>query len=208
MSRKLLQNIFKLPTFVYLIVDFELRSLYNFYVVKGINVSISLNPFILALSSFCIYLLFPSTLYAGKVYIPKGTEIPVSYKLTLSTELKTQPAAGEIFEIAADQKISGIGVIRQGDAVYCEIIKFKRPGSLGSGGTIEIRVDSIQTALGKNIEVEGKLLRAKGKSKKLKAILMLPLLGYGILIKGEPAELGKQNDTIILKTSELEQITF
>ena len=37
---------------------------------------------------------------------------------------------------------------------------------------------------------------------------MLPLLGYGILVKGDQAELGKQHDTINLKTSELEQITF
>ena len=197
-----------MSTFIYLIVDFNWKSLYGYYVVKGINVSLSLKPFILALSSYCIYIIFPSTVYSGKVYISKGTEIPVIYKLTLSTELKNQPAASEIFEIASDQKISGIGVIRQGDAVYCEIIKFKKPGLLGSGGEIEIRIDSIQTALGKNIRVESKSLKAKGKSKRLKAILMLPLLGYGILVKGDQAELGKQHDTINLKTSELEQITF
>lgn len=168
----------------------------------------SLKPFILAFSSYCIYLIFPSTVYSGKVYISKGTEIQAKYKLNLSTELKNQPAAIEIFEIASNQKISGIGVIRQGDAVYCEIVKFKKPGLLGGGGAIEIRIDSIQTALGKNIKVESITLKAEGKSKRLKAILMLPILGYGILIKGDQAELGKQNDTITLKTAELEQIAF
>jgi hypothetical protein len=79
---------------------------------------------------------------------------------------------------------------------------------LGGGGKIEIRIDSVQTALAKNIDVESTLLKAKGKSKRLKAILMLPILGYGILVRGDQAELGKQNDTLILKTSELEQISF
>jgi hypothetical protein len=99
-------------------------------------------------------------------------------------------------------------VIRQGDAVYCEIIKFKKPGLLGGGGEIEIRIDSVQTALGKNIKVDSESLKAKGKSKRLKALLMLPILGYGILIRGDHAELGRQDDTITLKTSELEQISF
>lgn len=168
----------------------------------------SLKPFIPALLSCCIFIFFPPVLHAGKVYIPKGTEIPAKYRLTLSTELKNKPAESEVFEIASNQKISGINVIRQGDTVYCEIVKFKKPGLLGGGGAIEVRIDSIQTALGKNIRVESETLMAKGKSKRLKAILMLPLLGYGILVKGEPAELGRQNETVILKTSELEQINF
>jgi hypothetical protein len=177
-------------------------------VTKGNDVRKSLKPFALALSSFFICLFFTSVNYAGKVYIPKGTEIPAKYRLTLTSELKEKPTGNEIFEIASDQKISGIGVILQGDAVYCEIIKFKKPGLLGGAGEIEVRVDSIQTALGKNIKVESKILKAKGKNKRLKAILMLPLLGYGILIKGDQAELGKQNDTVILKTSQLEKIAF
>ncbi|UCE65153.1 MAG: hypothetical protein JSU85_09760 [Candidatus Zixiibacteriota bacterium] len=176
--------------------------------VKGIGGRYSLKPFILALSSYCIYLFFPPAVHAGKVYISKGTEIPAKYRLTLSTELKNKPAESEIFEIASDQKISGIGVIRQGDAVYCEIIEFKKPGLLGSGGAIEVRIDSIQTALGKNIKVESITLKAKGKSKRLKAFLMLPVLGYGILVKGDQAELGRQNDIISLKTLELEAISF
>lgn len=168
----------------------------------------SMKPLIPALLFCYVFIFLPPVLHAGKVYIPKGTEITAKYRLTLSTELKNEPTASEIFEIASDQKISGIKVIRQGDSVYCEIIEFKKPGLLGGGGAIEIRIDSIQTAMGKNIRVESETLKTKGKSNRLKAILMLPLLGYGILVKGEPAELGRQNDTVILKTSQLEQITF
>jgi hypothetical protein len=175
---------------------------------RRINMNYSLRTFILAISLSCIYQFFPPDVDAGKVYLSKGTEIPVKYMMTVSTESKTRPVESGLFEIASDQEISGIGVIRKGDAVYCEILKFKKPGLLGSGGEIEISIDSIHTALGKNISVEKKVLKAKGKSKRSKAIPMILLLGYGILIKGDHAELGKQNETVILKTSKLEQISF
>lgn len=155
-----------------------------------------------------VYIIVPAVAYCGKVYIPQGTEIPVKFKIDITSDRGSKPSSLEILEVASNQKISGMGVIRQGDAVYCEIIKFKKPGLLGGGGEIEIRIDSVQTALGKNIKVESESLKAKGKSKRLKALLLLPALGYGILIKGDHAELGKQNDTVILKTSELEQISF
>lgn len=169
---------------------------------------IYLKAVIPAISLIFAFILVPGEAYSGKVYIPSGTEIQAKFKADITSDRGIKPSGTDIFEVAANQKISGVGVIRQGDAVYCEIIKFKKPGLLGGGGEIEIRVDSIQTALGKNIEVESKILKAKGKSKRLKALLMLPVLGYGILIKGDHAELGKQNDTITLTTSELEQISF
>jgi hypothetical protein len=155
-----------------------------------------------------VYIIVPAVAFCGKVYIPKGTEIPVKFKSDITSDRGSKPSSLDIFQVASNQKISGVGVIRQGDAVYCEIIKFKKPGLLGGGGEIEIRIDSVQTALGKNIKVDSESLKAKGKSKRLKALLMLPILGYGILIRGDHAELGRQNDTITLKTSELEQISF
>lgn len=169
---------------------------------------LSVKYFIFTLILIMAYLILPSLAYCWKVYIPQGTEIPAKYKLTLTTELKNKPAENEVFEITSNQKISGIGVIRQGDKVFCEIIKFKKPGFLGGAGAIEVRIDSIKTALGRNIQIETKTIKSKGKNKRLKALLMLPVLGYGFLIKGEHAELGKQNDTIILRTSKLEVISF
>jgi len=157
---------------------------------------------------FLVFTMTVSTAYCGKVYVPKGTKISIKYKINLSTELKSQPGGSEIFEIAEGQTISGIEVIQPGDEVFCEITKFKKPGLLGGGGEIEIRIDSVQTSLGQNIAVETKILNSKGNNNRMKAILMLPALGYGLLIKGEQAELGKQNETIDLKTSELNSISF
>jgi len=157
---------------------------------------------------FMIYMMASSTAYCGKVYIPKGTEISVKYKINLSTELKSKPAADEVFEIASSQLISGIEVIQSGGEVFCEVTKFKKPGLLGGAGEIEVRIDSVRTALGKNITVQSKIFKCKGKNSRLKAILMLPILGYGLLIKGEHAELGKQNETVDLKTLELNSISF
>ena len=154
------------------------------------------------------HLFFALEAFCGKVYIPQGTEISVKFKADLTTKSDNIPSGTEIFEVATNQKITGVEAIRQGGSVYCEIIKFKKPGFLGSGGEIEIRIDSIQTALGKNIKVDNKLLIAKGKNKKLKAFLMLPVLGYGFFIKGDHAQLGRQNDVINLKTSEFETINF
>lgn len=162
----------------------------------------------IALASIAFSLAPFSAAISGKVYIPQGTDIQVKFKADITTGADIKPLDTEILEIAADQKFSGINVIRQGDKVFCRIIKFKKPGLLGGGGAIEVRVDSVQTALGKNIGVESKTLTAKGKSKRLKALLLLPALGYGILIRGDHAELGRQNDTVTLKTSELEQISF
>jgi hypothetical protein len=146
--------------------------------------------------------------FAGKVYIPKGTEISVSYKVDISTGAKSRPAGDEILEIAADQTISNVKYLKKGGKVYCDIIKFKKPGLLGGGGTIEIRVDSVQTTLGKNISVENQILKAQGKSKKLKAIGMLPLLGYGLLVKGDHAKLAKRGETVVLKIPELISISY
>jgi hypothetical protein len=129
-----------------------------------------------------VYIIVPAVAFCGKVYIPKGTEIPVKFKSDITSDRGSKPSSLDIFH--------------------------KKPGLLGGGGEIEIRIDSVQTALGKNIKVDSESLKAKGKSKRLKALLMLPILGYGILIRGDHAELGRQDDTITLKTSELEQISF
>jgi hypothetical protein len=158
--------------------------------------------------AFSVYLFFTPQTYGGKVYVPKGTEISVKYKLNLTTEMAPKPYGGEIFEVASKQVISGIEVFQAGGEVFCEITKFKKPGLLGGGGEIEIRIDSVKTTLGKNIAVESQILKSKGKNNRLKAILMVPILGYGFLVKGEHAELGKPNETIILKTAELNSITF
>ena len=167
-----------------------------------------MKSFIFTLILITACLILPSIAYCGKVYIPKGTEIPVKFKITFSTELEDIPTDDEIFEVASNQVISGIKVIQQGGKAYCKTIKFKKPGFLGGGGAIEVRIDSIKTTLGRNIHMESKTIKSQGKSKRLKALLMLPVLGYGFLIKGEHAELGKQNDTIILQTSKLETISF
>jgi hypothetical protein len=171
---------------------------------RELGIKIILFPLIM----FLAFSIMAPQAYCGKVYIPKGTDISVKFKLNLSTELKSKPANNEIFEIAEGRTISGIEVIQAGGEVFCEITKFKKPGLLGGGGEIEVRIDSVRTALGKNIAIESKILSHKGKSNRLKAILMLPALGYGLLVKGENADLGKQNDTINLKTSELNSISF
>lgn len=163
---------------------------------------------VIGLASWAITLLYCQVAVCGKVYIPQGTEITVKFKSDITTASGIEPSGTDIFEAASNLKISGVDVIRQGDKVFCRVIKFKKPGLLGGGGAIEIRVDSVQTSLGKNIGVETSSLTAKGKSKRLKALLMLPVLGYGILIKGDHAKLGGQNDTVILKTPRLERITF
>jgi hypothetical protein len=144
----------------------------------------------------------------GKVYIPKDTEISIAYKSDISSKLQSAPAADNIFEIAEDQSISGVKYIQKGDKVFCNVVKFKKPGGLGKGGEIEIQIDSVQTTLGKNIRVESEILKAKGKSKKLKAILLLPALGYGLLVKGDDAELGRQGETMIIITPELISISY
>lgn len=162
---------------------------------------------IISIYLWCSIICAPGAI-SGKVYIPDGTEISVRYKLALTTELKEAPPQDGIFEVAADQNITGVKVFQEGNKVYCEMIQFKRPGSLGGGGVIEVRIDSIQTALGTNIQIEPTSLMSKGKNKKLKAILLLPALGYGFLIKGEHAELGRENETISLKTSGLITISY
>lgn len=69
-------------------------------------------------------------------------------------------------------------------------------------------MDSVHTALGENIRLEPTILKSKGKSNRLKALLMLPVPGYGFLIKGKHAELGRQNNIITPKTIEFNAISY
>ena len=144
----------------------------------------------------------------GKVNLPAGMEIGLKFKNPLSTKSETAPPLNDIIEVAVGDTIAGVGVLARGGRVYGRVIEFKKPRSVGRGGSIKIELDSIQTVLGKNIQIKPIILSARGKNKRTKAIPLLLLLGYGFFVKGEHAVLGEQEKAITVRTAKFEELVF
>lgn len=153
-------------------------------------------------------ILFNTTAYCDKININAGREIKIKYKSKLSTELDKSKNLSDVLEIAQNISVAGIDVFKAGGTVYGEILKFKKPGRLGKPAVIKVRIDSVQAINGKNIAVKPVPLSVKGKSKRLKAYLLLPLLGYGYFIRGGHALLGSDEIELTVKTARFEEITF
>ena len=153
-------------------------------------------------------ILFNSIAYCDKININAGREIKIKYKSKLSTELEKSKNLSNVLEIAQNVSVAGIDVFKAGGIVFGEILKFKKPGRLGKPAVIKVRIDSVQAISGKNIAVKPVPLSAKGKNKRLKAYLLLPLLGYGYFIRGGHALLGSDEIELTVKTMRFEEITF
>jgi hypothetical protein len=146
--------------------------------------------------------------HCGKVYIAADKTIDLLFKVPLTTKLDNPPALTDIIEIASSDTVAGIQVLRKGGKVFGAIVDFARPGHLGKAGSLKIRIDSLQTALGRNVALKTLVLSATGKSKKLKAYLMLPLLGAGYFVKGGDAVLAEKDQRITVRTARFEEINF
>ncbi|MCD6161525.1 MAG: hypothetical protein J7K40_03810 [candidate division Zixibacteria bacterium] len=156
-----------------------------------------------------VIVLFNTAAYCDKINVSAGREIKIKYKSKLSTELEQSKKLSDILEISQNVAIGGIDVFKAGGTVYGEIIKFKKPGRLGKPAVIKVRIDSVQAIGGKNIRVKPVSLSAKGKSKKLKACLLLPLLGYGyFFVRGGHALLGSDEIELTVKTARFAEIAF
>jgi len=154
------------------------------------------------------FIIFCPQADGGKVNLPAGMEISLKFKNQLSTEAEGAPPLNDILEIAAGSTIAGVEVLAPGGRVFGRVIEFKKPRSVGRGGSIKIEIDSVQTMLGKNIPIKPVMLSVHGKNKRTKAIPLLLLLGYGFLVKGEHAVLGEQEKVITVKTAKFEEIVF
>jgi hypothetical protein len=149
-----------------------------------------------------------SAVFAGKVYIQEGKIIGLKFKADISTEMDQVPVFSEIVEVASSDTVAGIVVFQPGCKVFGDV-KLKKPGHLGKPGSLRMQIDSVQSVQGKIIAIKQPLVMSiVGKSKKKKALLMLPLLGAGYFIKGEHAILKEKDKIILAKTARLEEITF
>ena len=162
----------------------------------------------IVISFLTAIILFNTTAYCDKININAGREIKVKYKSKLSTEIEKSKNLSEILEIAHNISVAGIDVFKAGGTVYGKVLKFNKPGRLGKPAVIKVRIDSVQAISGKNIAVKPVPLSAQGKSKRLKAYLLLPLLGYGYFIRGGHALLGSDEIELTVKTLRFEEITF
>jgi hypothetical protein len=157
--------------------------------------------------AFLFWLSF-SPAFGGKIYIQEGKQIGIKFKADISTESDQEPKFGDIAEVASSDTIAGIVVFQPGCKVFGDI-KLKKPGHLGRPGSLRVQIDSVQTIQGKMIAIKQPLvLSLTGKSNKKKALLMLPLLGYGYLIKGDHAILQEKDKIIPAKTARLGEINF
>jgi hypothetical protein len=146
--------------------------------------------------------------HCGQVYLSADSQVEIVMKTPIGTKDEKPKSLGEYLEIAANDSSAGIEIFKKGGKVFAELITFERPGGLGKAGSLQIRIDSLQTVQGKRIAVKPVVLSAEGKAKKLKAYLMIPLLGYGFFVKGEHAVLGEPGKTILVRTARFEEIRF
>jgi len=166
------------------------------------------------IAGFCLWislslaLLVPGSGICGKVYLGADTKVEIILKTPLTTVDDKPPVFAELIEIASSDTVAGIEVFRKGGKVFGEIQVFTKPGHLGKAGKIKIKIDSLQTVQGKAVAVKPIDLSASGKSKRLKAYLMLPLLGSGYFVKGDDAVLGEKGQIIPVSTAKFEEITF
>jgi hypothetical protein len=146
--------------------------------------------------------------FCGKVYLSADTKIDISLKSPISTKDPRPESIGAIFEVVSADSAAGIEVFRKGCRVFGRIVEFKQAGHLGKAGTLKISIDSVQTIQGKAVAVKSLFLSAQGKGKKLKAYMMLPLLGAGYFIKGDEAVLDAPPQPIPVHTLKFEEIAF
>jgi hypothetical protein len=157
---------------------------------------------------FLFAFLWPEPAICGKIYVAADTKIELILKTPISTSDEKPPLLSEIMEISSSDSIAGIEVFRKGGRIFGEITEFSKPGHLGKAGSLKIRIDSLQTVQGKIVVIKPVSLSASGKSKRLKAFLMLPLLGSGYFVKGSDAVLGEKGMIIPVRTAKFEEITF
>ncbi len=147
--------------------------------------------------------------HCGKVNVGAGTKIDLVLKAPITTKSEQTPSLSTLFEIASADSSAGVEIFRKGGRVYGQMMKFERPGHMGNPGRIQVRIDSVQTSKGKILAVKPLILSAEGKAKKLKAYLMLPLLGYGyFFVKGGHATLGEPGQIMQVSTAKFEEIVF
>ena len=148
--------------------------------------------------------------YCDKINLSAGSKIKIRYKKQLTTESVKIQSLSNIMEVVSGDVVAGIEVFRPEAKVYGEVLTHKKPGRLGKPGYIKVRIDSVEAIGGSNIAVKPIPLSATGKSKRLKAYLLLPLLGYGyFFVKGGHAMLGEDQEKIItVKTARFEEIHF
>lgn len=158
---------------------------------------------------FVLLMWFPlSLVFGGKIYIQEGKQIGIKFISDISTESDQIPKLEDIAEVASSDTIAGIIVFKPGCKIFGDI-KVKKPGRLGKPGSLRAQIDSIQTVQGKVVPVRQPLvLSITGKSHRKKAYMMLPLLGYGYLIKGEHAILSIKDKVITAKIARMEEINF
>ncbi len=152
--------------------------------------------------------IWPSDGQCGKVYVGAETKVDVLFKAPLSTSEDKPQDLSAILEIAKSDTVAGIEVFRKGGKVYGEVLEYVKPGHLGKPGSIRVRIDSLQTVQGRNIGVKPLGFSAVGKARKVRAYLMLPLLGYGYFVKGGDALLGEAGQVIPVRTAKFEELGF
>ena len=149
-----------------------------------------------------------STVIGGKIYIQEGKQIGIKFNDDISTESDQIPKLGDIAEVASSDTIAGVIVFQPGCKIFGDIT-MKKPGHLGKPGSLRAQIDSVQTVQGKIVPIRQPLvLSITGKSNRKKAFMMLPLLGYGYLVKGDHAILQVKNKIITAKIARMEEINF
>jgi hypothetical protein len=136
---------------------------------------------------------FPQT-----VVIPEETKIKVLIDSDLSTS--QDPVNSTIYyKVAESVSLFNVIVIESGNPVKARITEIKKKGPLGKPGKIAVTIESVQAEDGTFVPIKPFRISHKGKSKKTKSLLMLPLLGLGYFIKGGEATI-PEGDTLTVKT--------
>jgi hypothetical protein len=152
--------------------------------------------------------LFYQNGYCGKAYLSADTKVDITIKSPISTKDPRPQSLIGVIEIASNDSAAGVEIFRKGGKVFGRILEYKGAGHIGKPGALKIVIDSLETVQGKVIAIKPFFLSASGKGKRLKACLMLPLLGVGYFVKGSDAILAAPPTPISVRTAKFEEITF
>jgi hypothetical protein len=152
--------------------------------------------------------LFYQSGHCGKAYLSADTKVDITIKSPISTKDPQPKSLIGIIEIASSDSAAGVEIFRKGGKVAGRILEYKGAGHIGKPGALKIALDSLETVQGRMVAIKPFFLSADGKGKRLKACLMLPLLGAGYFVKGSDAILAAPPTPITVRTAKFEEITF
>ena len=130
---------------------------------------------------------------AAQVKVKAGTPVIVTPDQTISSE---NVSGGDTISgtVVTGVKIDGKTVIEGGAGAKLSISRVEKSGSIGEGGALQVKVDSVYSVDGQRIPVSGsKSVRGEDKTTESVAVgaILCPL---ALLMEGDKAELSSNTE--------------